>query len=350
MDPESRCRMTALVGILAAICSLPLGCASPDSPDSQWTPFFGIESYSPPVASIAFSPDGTQIATSHTPLYPSDWRPSPAHCCGYLKLWDAGGSRNQVSILIDGLTLQSISFSADGKQVLAPVKEHIVAWNIERAQLIHSQPARSHSVSPDGRLAARRSREDDHCIVVETIEDQELQAKISIPDSDLYAIGFSSDGRLLALRNNVAKGVEIIIWNLEADSEQCDLHLPAEVKWRGVFSADNSQFSAMCFDNIVRVWNTESGSLEKRFKLGTRDVWSIAFSPDGNYLAVGYEAGESEEVGGVVVWNVATGEQVAEIPEESAWGTTAVAFSPDGRLLAAGNSDGAIHFWQVPTE
>ncbi len=92
------------------------------------------------------------------------------------------------------------------------------------------------------------------------------------------------------------------------------------------------------------------GSLEKTFDLGERPVRAVAFSPDGKFLAVGYEQPPSKQMGGVVLFNLSTGQKAVEWAEETAWGVTAVAFSPDGTILATGNSEGEINLWRVPKD
>ena len=63
-------------------------------------------------------------------------------------------------------------------------------------------------------------------------------------------------------------------------------------------------------------------------------VLDVAFSPDGKTLAAGFG---SRVVGGVVLWDVATRKRLIEatlpVNEGTVWG---LAFSPDGKALAAG--------------
>jgi WD40 repeat protein len=65
-------------------------------------------------------------------------------------------------------------------------------------------------------------------------------------------------------------------------------------------------------------------------------ITSLAFSPDGRTLAAGYSLGPST-TGGVVLWDVASGERGVEesLPVTEGF-VTKMAFSPCGNILAAG--------------
>jgi WD40 repeat protein len=71
-------------------------------------------------------------------------------------------------------------------------------------------------------------------------------------------------------------------------------------------------------------------------------VYSVAFSPDGRYLASG---GSDKQV---KVWNAATGQLVRTLGEHAKT-VRCVAFSPDGRYLASASWDGTIKVWDFAT-
>jgi WD40 repeat protein len=68
-----------------------------------------------------------------------------------------------------------------------------------------------------------------------------------------------------------------------------------------------------------------------RFNPG-KSVNSVAFSPDGNRLALG--SGDPDQPGAVTVWEAATGRKLLTLPTSFPY-VTGAAFSPDGRRLAA---------------
>jgi WD40 repeat protein len=77
--------------------------------------------------------------------------------------------------------------------------------------------------------------------------------------------------------------------------------------------------------------------------LGFGGVASVAFSPDGRYLAVGTWGGSSVQLIDTSSWQVI---RTFEDHTDSVW---SVAFSPDGRLLASGSDDKTIKLWEVAT-
>ncbi|MFC0433820.1 hypothetical protein [Kutzneria buriramensis] len=72
------------------------------------------------------------------------------------------------------------------------------------------------------------------------------------------------------------------------------------------------------------------------------NVWTVAYSPNGRYLAAG---GEDEKVR---IWDV-SGAQPRVAADLTGYGqdVNILAFSPDGRLLATGSDDNTVRLWNV---
>ena len=104
------------------------------------------------------------------------------------------------------------------------------------------------------------------------------------------------------------------------------------------FSPDGMQLATGGNDAVARFWDPEKGEMTGMTVGGSFAVPSIAFSPDGNTLAVvNGDKVRLREVGSERI----SGTFMADGPLYQA------AFSPDGRRLAATGSDNLIRVWEV---
>jgi WD40 repeat protein len=88
-------------------------------------------------------------------------------------------------------------------------------------------------------------------------------------------------------------------------------------------------------DGQVRIVDYHTGETARALDTKGRSVKVLAFSPDGKYLAIGFEDGK------VSLWRL-DGEQPDDVAME--YGEVgSVAFSPDGRYLAVGSDQVRIH-------
>lgn len=90
----------------------------------------------------------------------------------------------------------------------------------------------------------------------------------------------------------------------------------------------------------VMLWDANSGNLIAALEGHTSNVWSVAFSPDGQTLvSSGYD-------GKVIVWNVAEKKSTATLEKHKGW-CRSVAFHPDGKHFATAGEDGTAVIWNV---
>jgi len=158
-------------------------------------------------------------------------------------------------------------------------------------------------------------------------------------------VALSPDGRSLAA---VGLAPGIYLWDLKSPtSEPTEAMLvPIQRAKRVLFSPDSQSLAVTTYlDGTILIWDLAM----RRERMVLRHPWpviSIAFSPDGRWLATGNGPAENRSI---LLWDLQTGSQ--RILLKNGHGPTmALAFSPDGALLAsAGFPEHHVRLWDLKT-
>ena len=244
-------------------------------------PFRGHED---DVTDVAFSPDGSMLATTGDD--------------GALHVWDPETGDRIMSESGRGAAWAP-SFNADSTLVAAAWGRGVRIVDLASGDVIRAFPQRS-------------------------VEDAAL----------------SADGRRIAL---VAGGGGVVM-NVATGDEAVRLDGPelvAALAW----SPDDRQIVTVGFSGVIEIWDARTGAIQHELWGQKSFVWAVAWNPDGSQIVTGGSEGAAQvwKIG-----ENEGRELLSLSSLEMTGGIGGVAFSPDGSQVMAGAADrSAVKVWDV---
>ena len=155
----------------------------------------------------------------------------------------------------------------------------------------------------------------------------------------IHTLAFAADSRTLAVGS---KGGELELWNTVQRKQGTGLSGHKKNVWAVAFGVPGRADLLVTVDGDtedaggVHVWDWKKGERGKSFAGPTpSDYRAVAFAPDGR--AVASAASDSK----VKVWDLGSGQERAVYSGHEDF-ITALAYSPDGRLLASADRAGRV--------
>jgi eukaryotic-like serine/threonine-protein kinase len=283
--------------------------------------------YAAGVLAVAWSPDGTQIASGSDD--------------SKVQVWNAATGEPLFTYRGHSSAVYAVTWSRDGISIISGSADKTVqVWEPATGQLFSTYRGHSSSVlavaeSPNESRIASGSA-DQTIQVWETTTGQLFSTYYGHANA-VNTVTWSPNGTLIASGSDDRT---VQVWEaatgrlLHTYSGHGDL--VNTVAW----SPDGRYIASGSDDNTVQVWEATTGRPLHIYRGHSSIVYAVAWSPDGATIASGSDDNT------IQVWNVATG-RLLHIYKGHTNGVYAVAWSPDGTRIASGSWDKTVQVWQA---
>ncbi len=336
-----------------------------------------LRGHTAPVSFLAYSPDGTRLATGAGD--------------GTIRLWDPATGR-EVAILRGSPGAVRLSFSPDGRRIVARSGEEVQLWDALTGQRVaslghhefpetdlHRLPqfragnrrvisGRMNEVcqwdaatgtligilgrfdtnvdllacSPDGKRVVAAARDDPNIRIWDS-EARRDEAVLLGHISSIYRLHFSPNGSRLLTASSYPD-VTPRLWDAATGRLVVVLSGHTNSLTDEDFSPDGRVIGTASMDRTARLWDSRTGKLIAVLRGHTAKLWCVRFSPDGRRVVTAAEDATLR------LWDARTGELTAVLRGHGGHGKnglTAPFFTPDGLQLVSASPDGTIRVWDL---
>jgi WD40 repeat protein/class 3 adenylate cyclase len=155
-------------------------------------------------------------------------------------------------------------------------------------------------------------------------------------EGGVLSVDFSPDG--LSVLTSGFDGTARV-WNVDTGIQTLSIQPDTGVISQSVFDPTGAQVLTGDSGGFARLWDAATGDLIATIE-GDEPVTSVAFHDSGTELIIGYESGA------IRVFDAMTSDLVGTLTGHSAR-IESLAVSPDGARLASGSADGSVRVWQI---
>jgi WD40 repeat protein len=284
-----------------------------------------LRGHSGGIRDVVFSPDGAQLVTASSDRT--------------ARIWDAALNAELVTIDAHDGDIAGLAFSRAGGEIVTAGDDRVArVWEVASGRLLaalvgHQKAVTSAAFSPDDSRVVTTGA-DGSARIWDAASGAQVQL-LAHPDAQMVrAATFSPDGRRVATSGDDGYAR---IWDVAAGT-RIDLYETGDVR-SVAFSPDGTALASGGTDGRVVLWDASSGAKRAELRPGAT-VRSVRYSPDGKELVTAGGNNLAE------VWDATSGERLLAVAGHAAplWSAT---FSPDGRRLLTSGEDGTARLWDA---
>lgn len=291
------------------------------------------------IRSVAFSPSGQRLASGSED--------------GTVKIWEVSDGRCLNTLQDHREKVRSVAFDPTGEMLISGGDDCTVKlWKVPEGQCLKTFQAHPEFVlavafHPGGHIIA--SGGDDQGINLWNIETGACIKTLQGCADSILSIALSPDGRWLA---SGSEDHTVSVWPInqneileaqEAHSCPQILQRHQDWVWSVAFSPDSQFLASSSADETIRLWQVDRENQWKCVKIlqgHTHWIRSLAFHPLGHQLI----SGSDDQT--LRIWEIPGGNCIKTLYGYTPW-LWSIAFSPEGCQLASDSADKKVRLWTL---
>ncbi|MDZ8090476.1 MAG: ribosome assembly protein 4 [Nostoc sp. DedQUE05] len=286
-----------------------------------------LEGHSSAVNSIAYSPNGQQLASA------SDDKT--------IKIWDVSSGKLLKSLTGHSDVVNSIAYNPNKQQLAsASADKTIKIWDVSSGKLLktltgHSDVVNSIAYSPNGQQLASASR--DKTIKIWDVSSGQLLKTLTGHSKEVISIAYNPNKQQLA---SASADKTIKIWDVSSGKLLKSLTGHSDVVNSIAYNPNKQQLASASADKTIKIWDVSSGKLLKSLTGHISGVFGVDYSRNGKQLASA--SGDNT----IKIWDINSGKPTKTLTGHSGL-VYSVAYSPNKQQLVSASWDKTIKIWDV---
>jgi WD40 repeat protein/serine/threonine protein kinase len=293
---------------------------------------------------VAYNSDGSRIASS------AGWEsgvlePAVVTGAGTSRLWDATTGKEIAVLAKWQERTRPAAFSPDGERVAVGSREFVHLCDAVTGRQLavlgpHATTVWLLAYSPDGKRIASTSLSGTDAIHLWDGESGKEVAVLRGHTANVLSVRFNPDGSRLVSGSDYPDDTARL-W--DAANGRL-LAVLAGHKNRIVavaFSPDGKRVATASLDQTARLWDGRTGQLLAVLGGHTHQVWHVLFSPNGERVVT------ASHDATLRLWDAQTGELIGVLRGHGDGFDCPPIFTPDGFRLVSGSKDGTVRIWNM---
>jgi WD40 repeat protein/serine/threonine protein kinase len=284
-------------------------------------------------SSLAISPDGRRLAVGSP--YPEN----------RVSLWDTATGKNIATLLGHRNAITSLAFSPDGSQLASSSTDQTSRlWDGQSGRPLatlrgHTLPVNQIAFSPDGGFLATGSS--DNTIRQWDVVTGDEVLHFRGHEDAVCTMAYSPDGAALITGSNDGA---VRLWDADSRLSHTVLRGHTSFVYDVAFHPDGRQIASSAWDGTVRVWNADTGQCEHILQHAAKVISSVRFCSGGDRL-LSVVRDTDQPSCGAFLWDISAEKILRHMQAPGAnWRLDTNAIVHDN-WIAVGSGDGFIRIW-----